>query len=196
MTKRLFDTVFSLFLIMLLLPLFICVSIMISMDSRGGVFFGQTRVGFHEKTFQLWKFRTMRPNAESSGQLTVGARDSRITKVGFILRKYKMDELPQLWNVFIGEMSLVGPRPEVPKYVNQYTIEQKRVFEIKPGITDYASLLYFSESELLAASSDPEKTYITEIMPEKLKLNLEYLRDHSFRMDMAIILKTIAKIFS
>ncbi len=196
MTKRLFDIVFSLLLILLLLPLFICISIMISMDSRGGVFFRQTRVGFHEKTFKLWKFRTMRPNAESSGQLTVGARDSRITKVGFILRKYKIDELPQLWNVFIGKMSIVGPRPEVPKYVNQYTVEQKRVFEIKPGITDYASLLYFSESELLATSSDPENTYIAEIMPAKLKLNLEYLRNHSFRMDLGIILKTIAKIFS
>ncbi len=196
MMKRLFDIAFSSFLILLLLPLFICIIIMILLDSRGGAFFGQTRVGIHEKHFKLWKFRSMRPNAESAGQLTVGARDSRITKVGYVLRKYKMDELPQLWNVLVGEMSLVGPRPEVPRYVSLYNKEQKHVFTIKPGITDYASLLYFSESELLAKSTDPEKVYIEEIMPAKLKLNLEYVRDHNFGKDLSIIFKTIARIFS
>lgn len=194
--KRIFDIIFSAIMLMILSPLFLVIAISIVFDSRGGVFFGQIRVGKNERPFKLWKFRTMRPGSEKKGQLTVGARDNRITKSGYVLRKYKMDELPQLWNVFVGEMSMVGPRPEVPRYVDMYNNEQKRVLSIKPGITDYASLLYFSESELLAKSTDPEKTYIDEIMPAKLKLNLEYVQKHSFGGDIRIIVKTIGRIFS
>lgn len=194
--KRLFDIVFSLLMLLLLSPLFLVIIIAVILDSKGGAFFGQIRVGLNEKPFRLWKFRTMRPNSESSGQITVGAKDSRITRVGYSLRKYKLDELPQLFNVLIGEMSMVGPRPEVPKYVDLYSIEQKKVLTIKPGITDYASLEYFEESELLAKSSNPEKTYIEEVMPKKLALNLQYVNNRSFIGDMKIILKTIERIFS
>lgn len=179
----------------MLLPLFIIISIGVICDSKGGIFFGQTRVGINKKPFRLWKFRTMKPQSEKQGQLTVGARDSRITKIGYILRKYKIDELPQLWNVLVGEMSIVGPRPEVPKYVNMYSNEQLLVLSIKPGITDYASLMYFSESELLAKSADPEKTYIEEIMPSKLKLNLHYVAKHSFIQDLKIIRDTVIRMF-
>jgi lipopolysaccharide/colanic/teichoic acid biosynthesis glycosyltransferase len=138
----------------------------------------------------------MRPMSESAGQLTVGANDMRITNAGKTLRKFKLDELPQLFNVLIGDMSLVGPRPEVPKYVAMYTPEQRRVLSIRPGITDHASLLYFEENELLAQSEDPEKTYITEIMPAKLALNLQYLNSNSFRGDITIILRTVQRMFS
>lgn len=196
MMKRVFDIFFSACMLLLLLPLFLVIALSIVLDSKGGVFFGQIRVGKNEKAFKLWKFRTMRPGSEKKGQLTVGARDNRITKTGYVLRKYKMDELPQLWNVFVGEMSMVGPRPEVPRYVEMYSAEQKKVLSIKPGITDYASLLYFSESELLAQSADPERTYVDEVMPAKLKLNLEYVKDHNFANDMKIIGKTISRIFS
>ncbi len=192
--KRLFDLTFSSGMLLLLSPLFIVIGIAIVADSRGGIFFGQTRVGRHEKPFRLWKFRTMRPHAESIGQITIGARDPRITRVGYYLRKYKLDELPQLWNVWLGEMSVVGPRPEVPKYVAMYSVEQKQVLSIQPGITDYASLEYFNENELLAQSSQPEKTYIEEIMPHKLTLNLQYVQDHSFLGDMKIIYRTLIRI--
>ncbi|MBL0316863.1 MAG: sugar transferase [Flavobacteriales bacterium] len=196
MMKRMFDIFFSACMLLVLLPLFLVIALSIVLDSRGGVFFGQIRVGKNERAFKLWKFRTMRPGSEKKGQLTVGARDNRITKTGYVLRKYKMDELPQLWNVFVGEMSMVGPRPEVPRYVEMYSAEQKKVLSIKPGITDYASLLYFSESELLAQSADPERTYVDEVMPAKLKLNLEYVKDHTFANDLKIIGKTISRIFS
>ena len=134
--------------------------------------------------------------SESAGQLTVGSRDSRITRVGYHLRRFKVDELPQLWNVLSGEMSIVGPRPEVPKYVNMYSEEQKRVLSIKPGITDYASLLYFSENDILSKASDPEKVYIEEIMPAKLALNLKYIRERSMRTDLRIIRNTVVRMFS
>lgn len=194
--KRIFDILFSLFFLILLSPLFILISILIVSDSRGRIFFGQIRVGKNEKPFKLWKFRTMRPDAESSGQLTVGAKDSRVTKVGYMLRKYKLDELPQLWNVFIGDMSMVGPRPEVPKYVALYTSVQKKVLSVRPGITDYASLEYFEESDLLAQSTNPEESYIQEIMPRKLEYNLEYIKNHTFLGDLKIIFKTIKRMFS
>ncbi|MFM7730196.1 MAG: sugar transferase, partial [Flavobacteriales bacterium] len=158
-----------------------------------GVFYGQIRVGRNDTTFKMWKFRTMHPQSEAKGQLTVGARDPRITRVGYYLRKFKVDELPQLWNVFVGEMSIVGPRPEVPKYVELYNVEQRRVLTIRPGITDEASLRYFEENRLLAESSDPEKTYIEEIMPAKLKLNLEYLEHASLGSDLLIIGRTILR---
>lgn len=196
MIKRLFDIVFSIALLAILFPMFLVISIFILIDGRGGIFFGQKRIGLNEKPFIIWKFRTMKPNAEAGGQLTVGARDSRITGIGYYLRKYKIDELPQLWNVFVGEMSIVGPRPEVPKYVEMYSAAQKKVLSIKPGITDYASLEYFSESELLAKAENPEQVYINEIMPAKLNLNLIYVENHSFADDLRIISRTIVRIFS
>jgi lipopolysaccharide/colanic/teichoic acid biosynthesis glycosyltransferase len=196
MMKRGFDIAFSLLLLCMLCPLWIFISMVVIADSKGGAFFRQTRVGKDGKNFRLWKFRTMRPMSESAGQLTVGANDMRITNAGKTLRKFKLDELPQLFNVLIGDMSLVGPRPEVPKYVAMYTPEQRRVLSIRPGITDHASLLYFEENELLAQSEDPEKTYITEIMPAKLALNLQYLNSNSFRGDITIILRTVQRMFS
>lgn len=192
--KRLFDMVFSLALIVVLLPVGIVVSIWIVLDDFGSPFFVQQRVGLSGKNFGLLKFRSMRKNAESKGQLTVGMKDNRITRSGYLIRKYKIDELPQLVNVFLGEMSVVGPRPEVPKYVLLYSEEQQNVLSIKPGITDFASIEYVRENELLSASSDPEKTYIEEIMPAKLELNLKYLREQSFLTDMKIILQTIKAI--
>jgi lipopolysaccharide/colanic/teichoic acid biosynthesis glycosyltransferase len=192
--KRLFDMVFSLALIVVLLPVGIVVSIWIVLDDFGSPFFVQQRVGIGGKNFGLLKFRSMRKNAESKGQLTVGMKDNRITRSGYFIRKYKIDELPQLVNVFLGEMSVVGPRPEVPKYVLLYNEEQQNVLSIKPGITDFASIEYVRENELLSQSPHPEKTYIEEIMPAKLALNLKYVREQSFLTDMKIILQTIKAI--
>lgn len=192
--KRAFDILFSATLITLLLPLGIIVCLWIVFDDFGSPFFVQQRVGLGGKNFGLIKFRSMRKNAESKGQLTVGMKDNRITRSGYYIRKYKIDELPQLVNVFLGEMSVVGPRPEVPKYVSLYNEKQKNVLNIKPGITDFASIEYVRENELLSVSSDPEKTYIEEIMPAKLELNLKYLREQSFLTDMKIILQTIKAI--
>jgi lipopolysaccharide/colanic/teichoic acid biosynthesis glycosyltransferase len=192
--KRLFDICFSLALIIVLLPLAIVVSLWIVFDDFGSPFFVQQRVGLGGKNFGLLKFRSMKKNAELQGQLTVGMKDNRITRSGYVIRKYKIDELPQLVNVFLGEMSVVGPRPEVPKYVLLYNEEQQNVLSIKPGITDFASIEYVRENELLSASSDPEKTYIEEILPAKLQLNLKYLREQSFLTDMKIILQTIKAI--
>ena len=192
--KRLFDMVFSLALIVVLLPVGIVVSVWIVLDDFGSPFFVQQRVGIGGKNFGLLKFRSMKKNAELQGQLTVGMKDNRITRSGYFIRKYKIDELPQLVNVFLGEMSVVGPRPEVPKYVLLYNEEQQNVLSIKPGITDFASIEYVRENELLSASLDPEKTYIEEIMPAKLELNLKYLHEQSFLTDMKIILQTIKAI--
>ncbi|MFN0031448.1 MAG: sugar transferase [Flavobacteriales bacterium] len=194
--KRVFDICFSLVMLLLLSPVFIVLACCVSLDSRGGIFFGQWRTGKHEKLFRLWKFRTMHPHAEHQGQLTVGERDPRITRMGYHLRKYKVDELPQLWNVLCGDMSMVGPRPEVPRYTSLYNAEQKRVLSIRPGITDHASLIYFEESRLLAQAEDAEKTYIEQVMPAKLKLNLEYLQEMNFAGDLKIIWKTVVRMFS
>lgn len=195
MIKRLFDIVFSAIMLVLLSPILLVITMYVAMDSPGGPFFRQIRVGRHGRNFKLWKFRTMRPMSEASGQLTVGANDMRITGAGKILRKYKLDELPQLVNVLVGEMSMVGPRPEVPKYVAMYNAEQQAVLSIRPGITDEASLSYFEENELLAQSEHPEQTYIQEIMPAKLKLNLEYVRHQSFVGDLIIIARTAKRMF-
>ena len=192
--KRLFDIIFSAVLILVLLPLGIVVSIWIVLDYFGSPFFVQQRVGLNGKNFGLLKFRSMRKNAESKGQLTVGMKDNRITRSGYFIRKYKIDELPQLVNVFLGEMSVVGPRPEVPKYVLLYNEAQQNVLSIKPGITDFASIEYVRENELLSQSPNPEQTYIKEIMPAKLELNLKYVREQSFLTDMKIILQTIKAI--
>ncbi len=192
--KRLFDIIFSLLGLVILLPFFLIISLIIVIDSRGGVFYKQERVGKNELSFLLFKFRSMKTNADKQGLLTVGGRDSRITRVGYFIRKYKIDELPQLINVFIGDMSLVGPRPEVRKYTSLYNEEQKKVLTVKPGITDYASIEYSNENGILGKAENPEQTYITEIMPAKLKLNLKYINEQGLGTDIKIIFKTIAKI--
>jgi lipopolysaccharide/colanic/teichoic acid biosynthesis glycosyltransferase len=195
--KRIFDIVLSLFGLIILAPFFILVALLIVMDSRGGVFYRQVRVGKDGKDFYLFKFRSMRTDADKKGLLiTVGGRDSRITNMGYYIRKYKIDELPQLLNVFFGDMSLVGPRPEVRRYVDMYNAEQKMVLTVKPGITDYASIEYSNENELLGKATDPEKVYIEEIMPTKLKLNLKYIAEQGTVTDLKIIFKTLAKIVS
>ncbi len=194
MGKRLFDMFFSLVgLIVLFIP-FLIIAILILIDSNGGVFYKQTRVGKDGVDFDLLKFRSMASGSDKSGLLTVGGRDSRITKIGYTLRKYKIDELPQLINVFVGDMSLVGPRPEVRKYVELYNFEQKTVLSVKPGITDYASIEYRNENDLLGKAENPEEVYITEIMPAKLKLNLKYIEEQGLGTDFKIILNTIGKI--
>ena len=154
----------------------------------------QERIGKNEKPFRIFKFRTMFLDADKKGLLTVGGRDPRVTPVGYFLRKYKLDELPQLFNVVLGEMSLVGPRPEVKRYVDMYSVEQRKVLEVKPGITDYASIEYANENELLGKADDPEKMYLEEIMPAKLRLNLKNVQEQSFLVDLKIILKTVLKI--
>lgn len=196
MIKRLFDITFSFLALLILLPLFLLIGLLIVLDSKGGVFYKQMRVGKNNKDFGLYKFRTMRKDAHKSGLLTVGGRDARITNVGYYLRKYKLDELPQFINIFKGQMSFVGPRPEVRKYVDLYNEEQLKVLSVKPGLTDYASIEYMDENDLLAKSADPEQTYIKEIMPAKLELNLRYINDQSFLTDMKIILRTLLKIVS
>ncbi len=193
---RLFDIVFSFVGLLILLPFFILIAICIKLSSSGPVFFIQQRVGKANSDFKLIKFRTMKINSENQGLLTVGGRDPRITGIGYSLRKFKLDELPQLINVLIGDMSLVGPRPEVRKYVDLYTVEQKKVLNVRPGITDNASLEYFNENELLAKSNDPEQTYIKEIMPAKINLNMKFISDPGLGSYFAIIFKTLGKVFS
>ena len=166
------------------------------MDSRGGVFYKQLRVGKDNKDFFLFKFRSMRTGAEKKGLLTIGERDFRITRMGYFIRKYKIDELPQLCNVLLGDMSLVGPRPEVRKYVDLYNDIQKAVLSIKPGLTDYASIQYSNENELLAKSEKPEQTYIDEILPARLKLNIKYIEERGFTNDLKITFKTRTKIIN
>lgn len=196
MLKRFIDILFSLVGLILLFPFLFIISLLVGFSSPGGIFYLQERVGLNNKDFKLFKFRTMRVNSDRLGLITIGGRDPRITGVGYYLRKYKLDELPQLLNVLFGTMSLVGPRPEVRRYVNLYTHEQKKVLEVKPGITDYASLEYFSENELLAKSSDPESTYIKEVMPSKLELNKKYIEEAGMLTDFKIILRTLKKIIS
>lgn len=195
MLKRLFDLFFSVLGLIILSPLLLIISLFILVDSKGGVIFIQQRVGKNNKNFSLFKFRTMAPNSDKSGLLTIGNRDRRITNVGKWLRKYKLDELPQLLNIFIGDMSFVGPRPEVRKYVDLYNYGQLKVLAIKPGLTDYASLKYINEGEILASYSDPEKAYIDKIMPEKLTLNLQYIKEQSFLTDIKILAKTVIGVF-
>lgn len=194
MLKRIFDITCSLIGIILLLPFFIIVSLLIIVSSGFPVFYIQARVGKNNHNFKLFKFRTMYADADEKGLLTVGGRDPRVTSIGYYLRKYKLDELPQLFNVLVGTMSLVGPRPEVNKYVDLYNTQQLQVLSIKPGITDFASLEFINENELLAQSSNPEETYINQIMPEKLMLNLKYIAQQSFTTDIKIIFNTLLKI--
>lgn len=176
--------------VLLLSPLFLAIAVAIRLDSPGPVFFRQVRVGRGGKRFRICKFRSMRTDAESVGGLLTVAGDPRVTRVGALLRRAKLDELPQLFNVVAGDMSLVGPRPEVPRYVDRYDARQRRVLDVRPGITDPASIAYRRENDLLNAASDPEATYLREIMPAKLEMNLAYLERRSLRTDLGIILKT------
>jgi lipopolysaccharide/colanic/teichoic acid biosynthesis glycosyltransferase len=194
--KRLFDIVVSFIVLMLFLPFGILISIAIMCESRGGVFYRQQRVGKNGVPFRLWKFRTMRVNADKLGKLTVGMRDPRITRVGYFIRKSKLDEFPQFINVLVGEMSVVGPRPEVQEYVDLYTPQQREVLSVKPGITDYASLEYFKENELLGQSENPRETYIQEIMPAKIALNKKYIANPTLSQDIKIMWLTFRKMMS
>ncbi|MGV3610987.1 MAG: sugar transferase [Fluviicola sp.] len=191
--KRLFDIFVSFIVLVLFLPFGILISIAILCESRGGVFYRQQRVGKNGIPFRLWKFRTMRVNADKLGKLTVGMRDPRITRVGYFIRKSKLDEFPQFINVLIGEMSVVGPRPEVQEYVDLYTPSQQEVLSVKPGITDYASLEYFKENELLGQSENPRETYIHEIMPDKIELNKKYIANPTLGQDLKIMWLTFRK---
>ena len=188
--KRIFDLFLSFIGIIILLPFYLIISLLILLSGKGGILYKQERVGRNGVIFKVFKFRTMRPDSFSKGALTVGSRDPRITAIGYYLRKYKLDELPQLFNVLFGDMSFVGPRPEVKKYTDLYTIEQKKVLSVRPGITDYASIKFRNENDLLAESDDPEKLYIDEIMPEKLDLNMKYIQDNTVFKDIKIIFDT------
>ena len=191
--KRIFDFFASLLGIIVLSPILVAVSIAIKLDSKGNILFLQKRVGKDGVPFNIYKFRTMVTDAEKLGkQITVG-KDSRITKTGAFLRKYKIDELPQLFNVLKGDMSLVGPRPEVPNYVELYTEEEKKVLTVRPGITDLASLRYKDENEILGKVENPEEYYINVIMKDKLKLNLEYIEKSNLFFDISLIIKTVIK---
>jgi lipopolysaccharide/colanic/teichoic acid biosynthesis glycosyltransferase len=195
-SKRLFDVIVSFVFLILLLPLFLIIAIAIKADSKGSVFYLQKRVGKDFREFRMFKFRTMKPGSDKGGLLTIGRDDQRITAAGKSLRRYKLDELPQLINVFTGQMSLVGPRPEVKKYVDLYNNEQKKVISIKPGITDLVSIRFFNENEIISRYANPEEGYIKEVMPEKLRLNLEYIRNQNFFSDLGILFKTLKRIFS
>lgn len=194
--KRVLDILIALIVLVVFLPFGVIISFFILVESRGGVFYKQERIGLNGKAFGLLKFRSMRPNADKLGQLTVGERDPRVTNTGHFIRKYKLDEFPQFINVLIGDMSIIGPRPEVKKYVDLYTVEQRAILNVKPGITDYASIEYFDESRLLGESENPEETYIQEIMPAKLLLNQKYLANPNVFHDIKIMWLTFKKIVS
>lgn len=191
---RFCDIVFSLFGLLILSPLFLIVALWIIIDDPGPVFYRQQRVGKDGHNFGLLKFRSMRIGADKQSLITIGDRDPRVTRAGYYIRKYKIDELPQLWNVLIGDMSLVGPRPEVRKYVDLYTEEQRRVLSVRPGITDYASIEYIDENTLLAQSKDPDKTYIEQIMPAKIALNMRFIAHPTIGEYLKILFLTITKI--
>lgn len=188
--KRAFDIIASGLGLIVLSPLFIILAIWIKLDSKGPVFYRQVRVGLHNKDFRIFKFRSMRVGADKGSLVTIGGRDPRVTRSGYWIRKFKLDELPQLINVFLGDMSLVGPRPEVRHYVDYWTPDQMRVLDVRPGITDPASIKFRNENELMEKADDPEKYYIEVIMQEKIKLYLEYVDHHSFWGDIGLIFKT------
>lgn len=191
--KRVFDFIFSFIGLILLSPIFLIISLLIALSSKGGVFYKQTRVGKDNIDFKVYKFRSMIVDADKKGLLSIGkdGRDPRITKIGYILRKYKLDELPQLINVLKGDMSLVGPRPEVRKYVDLYDNKQKEILKVKPGITDIASITFRNENDLLSQNPNPEDYYIQEIMPKKISLSLEYVKTRTLIKDIKLIFKTI-----
>jgi lipopolysaccharide/colanic/teichoic acid biosynthesis glycosyltransferase len=191
--KRLFDIVVSSLILLIFFPFGLLISLSILLESKGGVFYRQERIGKNGVPFRMLKFRSMRPEADKAGKLTVGMRDPRITRSGYFIRKYKLDEFPQFINVLKGEMSIVGPRPEVKEFVDLYTVAQQRILSVKPGITDYASLEYFKENELLGKAADPRKTYIDEIMPAKIELNMKYLNNPGIIQDLGIMWRTFVK---
>ena len=188
--KRLFDIVASGLGLIVLSPLFIILAIWIKLDSKGPIFYRQVRVGYKNKDFRIFKFRSMRVGADKGSLVTIGGHDPRVTRSGYFIRKFKFDELPQLINVFLGDMSLVGPRPEVRHYVDYWTPEQMHVLDVRPGITDPASIKFRNANELMEKAEDPEKYYIEVIMQEKIKLYLEYVEKHSFLYDLGLIFKT------
>ncbi len=194
MLKRTFDVVASGLGLIVLSPLFVVLAIWIKADSRGPVFYRQVRVGRHNRDFRLYKFRSMRPDSDKKGLITIGGHDPRVTRSGYYIRKYKLDELPQLINVFLGDMSLVGPRPEVRKYVNMYTPEQMRVLDVRPGITSLASIRYRNENDILAKASDPDRAYVTQVMPDKIAIDLEYVPKASLLTDIRLIFMTFKEI--
>lgn len=194
--KRLFDIIASGLGLIILSPLFLILAIWIKLDSKGPIFYRQIRVGKNNRDFRIYKFRSMRVGSDKGSLVTIGGHDPRITRSGFYIRKYKLDELPQLINVFIGDMSLVGPRPEVRHYVDYWTPEQMHVLDVRPGITDPASIKYRNENELMEQAADPERFYIEVIMQEKLKLYLDYVRTRSFFKDILLILKTFYTILA
>ena len=193
---RLFDILFSALGLVILSPLLLIIWLLIVLESRGGGFYTQERIGKDGVPFRLYKFRSMRPDSDKGSLITIGGHDSRITKTGYFIRKYKLDELPQLWNVLKGDMSLVGPRPEVRRYVDLYTPEQRVVLRVRPGITDYASIEYADENEILGKADDPERTYIEQIMPEKIRYNLKYINHPTVGEYFKIIFLTFKKIIS
>lgn len=194
--KRLFDIISSGLGLIILSPLFAILAIWIKTDSKGPVFYLQTRVGRNNKDFRLYKFRSMRPDSDKFGLITVGGHDPRVTRSGYYIRKYKLDEFPQLINVLKGDMSLVGPRPEVRKYVNLYTPEQMLVLSVRPGITSLASIHYRNENDILATAEDPDKCYIEQIMPHKLAIDLEYVRHATLWYDIRLIFYTFKEVLS
>lgn len=196
MLKRFFDLFFSVLGLLVLLPFFVLIALWIKLDSKGPVFYRQVRVGKNNRDFRLFKFRSMHIDADKKGLLTVGGRDPRVTRSGHFLRRFKLDELPQLINVVIGDMSLVGPRPEVRKYVDLYTPEQMRVLSVKPGITDNASIEFIDENTLLGQADDPEAYYIKELIPRKTAIYLKYIDNQSFLNDLRLIFRTLYKIVS
>lgn len=191
---RFFDIIFSIMGLVILSPLFIVLYLLVRIESKGGGFYSQERIGKNGKPFKLYKFRSMRIGSDKKGLITIGEKDNRITKTGFILRKYKLDELPQLWNVFIGDMSLVGPRPEVKKYTDLYTEEQKQVLHVRPGITDWASIKYVDENKILGESKTPDEAYVNLIMPNKIKLNMVYIQNQTLGEYFKIIFTTFKEI--
>jgi len=196
MTKRIFDIVFSCLGLIFLAPVLVVLAIIIKLDSKGPVLFIQPRVGLNNKDFNIFKFRTMQMESDKKGLLTLGNKDSRITKVGYFLRRYKIDEFPQLLNIVIGDMSFVGPRPELRKYVNYYPQEDLSVLSVRPGITGLASIEFRNEVELLKAAKDPENYFIESIIPEKLKLNKLYIEKRSFWFDLKLIIITIFRVLT
>jgi lipopolysaccharide/colanic/teichoic acid biosynthesis glycosyltransferase len=187
---RCFDIFFAIVGLIILSPFFLVIALLIKLSSTGPIFFKQVRVGKNGKDFKLFKFRTMYVNAEQKGQLTIGGSDNRITSVGYYLRKFKLDELPQFLNVLMGEMSFVGPRPEVRKYVNYYSIEQQKVLSVLPGITDYASVTFRNENELLAKADNPEQYYIEVVMPAKIELNKKFIENRTIVNYFKVLIST------
>lgn len=194
--KRTFDIVMSGLGLVCLSPLFLVLAVWIKCDSKGPVFYRQVRVGRNNKDFRLFKFRSMRPDSDKLGLITVGGHDPRVTRSGYYIRKYKLDEFPQLINVFKGDMSLVGPRPEVRKYVNMYTPEQMHVLDVRPGITSLASIRYRNENDILAEAEDPDRCYIEKIMPEKIAIDMEYVDKASLWTDIKLIFSTFREIIA